>query len=122
MCKKYRDSHLQICCNCTNQPLPTPAQQHQAPIGGFPEQTVHYSTHKKTTHIHTCMKACWVCNDAPFPASPLCPLGVDGGIAFSSLRDRDRSAKDTLRAFFLSPAVFADASCSRNANITRTLL
>ena len=81
----------------------------------------------------------WVCNEAPLPASPLCPLGVQGGIAFSSfwlllllLRDReerDRSARDTLRDFFLPAAAvavaaevcFAGASWSPNENMTPAL-
>lgn len=68
------------------------------------------------------MKACcWVCNDAPFPASPLCPLGVEGGIVFSSLRARDLSAKDTRRDFFLFAAAFAGASWSPNENMTHPL-
>ena len=68
------------------------------------------------------MKACcWVCNDAPFPGSPLCLLGVEG-IAFSSLPERDLSANDTLRDFFLFAAVFAGAAWSPNENMTHPLL
>lgn len=69
------------------------------------------------------MKGCWLCNDGPFPARPLCPIGVEGGIAFSSLRDRDdRPARDTLRDLFLFAAVFPVASWSPNENMTHPRL
>lgn len=53
---------------------------------------------------------------------PRCPLGVKGGMAFSSLRDRSAREIRLDGVFLFAPPVFANASCWPNENIARPAL